>query len=73
MTMLMVSLCSLACSWLMDAIDCIGCKPWQSIFPTRDMELERYYYNLKYLADYLTPMRLYDLCRADEEGNCKYT
>jgi len=32
------------------------------------MELERYYYDLKYLADYLNPMRVYDLCRADEEG-----
>ena len=31
------------------------------------MNLERYYYRYG-LADYLTPMRLYDLCRADEEG-----
>ena len=56
----------------MDAIECIGCKPWQSVFPTRAMYLERYYYDLKHLADYLTPMRLYDLCRADEEGNRSY-
>jgi len=63
---------SLFCSWLLEAIDCIGCKPWQSVFPTRAMNLERYYYRYG-LADYLTPMRLYDLCRADREGNynCK--
>ena len=61
-------LCLFSCSWLLEAIDCIGCKPWQSVFPTRAMNLERYYYNYG-LADYLTPMRLYDLCRADEEGN----
>jgi len=69
-----VRLCSLGCRWLMEAIDCIGCKPWQSVFPTRAMELERYYYTYG-LADYLTPMRLYDLCRADEEGNrsCRYS
>jgi len=48
------------------------------------MEVERYYsysrtrlfyYYLHNLADYLTPMRFYDLCRVDEEGNrdCKCT
>ena len=62
-----VRLCPLACRWLMEAIDCIGCKPWQKVFPTRAMYLERYYY-VYGVADYLTPMRLYDLCRADEDG-----
>jgi len=51
----------------MEAIDCIGCKPWQKVFPTRAMYLEQYYY-VYGVADYLTPMRLYDLCRADEDG-----
>jgi len=33
------------------------------------MKLERFYSNIDRLADYLTPMRLYDLCRVDQEGN----
>lgn len=74
-----VMMCLLACSRLKPFIDCVGCKPWQSVFPMKAMEVERYYsynnhrlfyYSVNTIADYLTPMRLYDLCRVDEEGNC---
>jgi len=63
----------LSYSRLQKAIDCIGCKPWEPKFPTNAMQLERFYYNYdpdtpQKFDDYLTPMRLYDLCRADMEG-----
>jgi len=56
--------------------DCLGCKPTQSIFPTNNISFERYYNYVRYrFLDYLTPLRLHDLCRVDEEGNWyhKYT
>ena len=61
---------ALAYSWLQDLVDCLGCSPKQSIFPTKSMELERYYSysNIFNTVEYLTPLRAYDLCRADEEG-----
>jgi len=36
------------------------------------MELERYFYsfgNIYNTAEYLTPLRVYDICRADIEGD----
>ena len=67
----MATLFALFCSWLQSVIDCVGCKPTQSIFPTKAMKLERFYrsYSTQRLSDYLTPLRLYDLCRVDKEGN----
>ena len=64
---------TLVCSSLRTAVDCIGCRPTQPIFPTNAMKLERFYYysNIYKINEYLTPMRLYDLCLVDMEGNSK--
>jgi len=57
-----------ACSALETLVDCVGCKPWHPVSPTRTMKLERFYTDLTHFSDYLTPLRLFDLCRATKEG-----
>ena len=61
---------ALAYSWLQNLTDCLECIPNESIFPTNSMELERYYNysSIFNTAEYLTPLRAYDLCLADEKG-----
>jgi len=52
--------------------DCIGCRPTKPIFPTNAMKFEQYFYfsssDMLATVKYLTPLRAYDLCRADMEG-----
>jgi len=61
---------ALAGSWMRNITDCLRCSPTQSIFPTNALRLEQYYSysNIYSTAEYLTPLRVYDICRADSEG-----